>query len=278
MTPARVYPSVGAVQRAVVACERCRRLRSYCRQVARERKREFRDQTYWGRPVPGFGDRNARLLVVGLAPAAHGGNRTGRMFTGDSSGDWLYEALHRFGFASQPGSVARDDGLALDDCYVSAAVRCAPPGNRPSPSETAACRPYLAAEIALLARVEVVVTLGHFAHAAWLAASGWAARLAPGRRGPERRDAVVPSALVVVLRGRPFARLDDQAVLEHALDRAVERARAQANRPARALGDVLDDRVAVAVLAGEREQDVEDGRLEREEGLRFACGIIHPVE
>jgi len=182
LTPARPYPSVGAVQRAVVACERCRRLRRYCRKVARERKREFRDQSYWGRPVPGFGDENARLLVVGLAPAAHGGNRTGRMFTGDSSGDWLYEALHRFGFASQGASVARDDGLALEDCYVTAALRCAPPGNRPSPSETAACRPYLAAEIALLARIEVVVTLGHFAHAAWLAASGWATRLAAGRR------------------------------------------------------------------------------------------------
>ena len=182
MTPAHPYASVGAVQRAVGACERCRRLRRYCRDVARERKREFRDQTYWGRPVPGFGDERARLLVVGLAPAAHGGNRTGRMFTGDASGDWLYEALYRFGFASQAASVSRDDGLSLEDCYVTAAVRCAPPGNRPSPSETAACRPYLAAEIALLTRVEVVVALGHFAHHGWLAASGWAARLAAGRR------------------------------------------------------------------------------------------------
>jgi uracil-DNA glycosylase family 4 len=151
--------------------------------VARTKKRAFRDQAYWGRPVPGFGDGRARLLVVGLAPAAHGGNRTGRMFTGDASGDWLYEALHRFGFANQPHSLSRDDGLSLTDCYVSAAVRCAPPGNRPSPREAEACRPYLVAERALLRQVEVVVALGHFAHDAWLAASGWTGQL-PSRHRP----------------------------------------------------------------------------------------------
>jgi uracil-DNA glycosylase len=176
------YSTVSAVGRAVVACERCPRLRRHCLAVARDKRRAFREQVYWGRPLPGFGDARARLLIVGLAPAAHGGNRTGRMFTGDASGDWLFEALHRFGFASQPQSIARDDGLSLLDCYITAAVRCAPPGNRPSRRETEACRRFLVAEIALLARVEVVVALGHFAHDAWLAASGWARGLPAGRR------------------------------------------------------------------------------------------------
>ena len=149
--------SLDDVTRAVVGCERCPRLRAHCRQVAEVRKREFRDQPYWGRPVPGFGDRRARLLIVGLAPAAHGANRTGRMFTGDSSGDWLHEALHRAGFASQPHSVSRDDGLRLTDAWVTAAARCAPPGNRPTREELACCRPFLEAENALLTRVHVVL-------------------------------------------------------------------------------------------------------------------------
>jgi uracil-DNA glycosylase len=140
--------------------------------VAAQKKREFRDEDYWGKPVPGFGDPRARLLVVGLAPAAHGGNRTGRVFTGDSSGDWLYRALHAHGFASQPQSIARGDGLELVDCYVTAAGRCAPPDNRPTPGELASCRPYLEAEIELLDRVRVVVTLGRIALDAWLRASG----------------------------------------------------------------------------------------------------------
>lgn len=130
----------------------------------------YRDWTYWGRPLPGFGDPRARLLIVGLAPAAHGGNRTGRMFTGDRSGDWLFRALHRAGFASQPTSVARDDGLALTDCYVTAAVRCAPPGNRPVPGEFARCRPYLVRELALLPRLRAVVALGGSAMDAFLRA------------------------------------------------------------------------------------------------------------
>jgi uracil-DNA glycosylase family 4 len=142
----------------------------------------FRHEKYWGRPVPAFGDPAARLLIVGLAPAAHGANRTGRMFTGDSSGDWLYEALHRFGFASRPVAVSRDDGLALSDCFISAAARCAPPDNRPLPIELDHCRAYLEAELAALPRVKVIVTLGAIAHDAFLKAAGWWARLAPRDR------------------------------------------------------------------------------------------------
>ncbi|MDE3035231.1 MAG: uracil-DNA glycosylase, partial [Nitrospirota bacterium] len=126
--------------------------------------------TYWGRPIPGFGDANARLFVVGLAPAAHGGNRTGRVFTGDRSGDWLYDALHRFGFANQPESLHKGDGLALSDCYIAAAVRCAPPGNKPTPEEFDACRPYLLEELRLLTRLRVVVALGKIAFDQYLKA------------------------------------------------------------------------------------------------------------
>jgi uracil-DNA glycosylase family 4 len=179
-----VTVSLEAIARGVVACARCPRLRAHCAQVARERKREFRDWDYWGRPVPGFGDPRARLLVVGLAPAAHGGNRTGRMFTGDASGDWLYGALHRFGFARQARSVSRDDGQRLEDCFITAAARCAPPVNRPSRHELDACRPWLAAELALLGRVRVVVTLGRVGHEAYLRASRWWERLPPALRPP----------------------------------------------------------------------------------------------
>ena len=167
------FRSLQEVRRAIVSCERCARLRSYCRQIARDKKREFLEWEYWGRPVPGFGDPLARLWVVGLAPAAHGGNRTGRVFTGDSSGDWLYEALHRFGFASHPTSVSRDDGLELADCYVSAAARCAPPENKPTLREFANCRSYLEAEYRLLRRVQVVVILGRLALENLLKAAGY---------------------------------------------------------------------------------------------------------
>lgn len=164
-------PSLDEISRRVVACTRCPRLRAYCRRIAQEKKREFREWEYLGKPVPGFGDPGARLLVVGLAPAAHGANRTGRMFTGDSSGDWLYEALHRFGFASAPTSRSRDDGLTLADCYVTAAARCAPPANKPTAIELATCRPYLRAELAALDRVRVVLALGRIAHDAYLKAA-----------------------------------------------------------------------------------------------------------
>jgi len=171
-----------ALHRRVVACRRCPRLVAWREQVARERRRAFRDWTYWGRPVPGFGDARARLLIVGLAPAAHGANRTGRMFTGDQSGDWLYAALHAAGFASQGHARERDDGLVLRDCYVTASARCAPPANRPAAEELAACRPFLEREIALLSRVRVVLVLGHVAHQAWLRAAGWWTRLSPAER------------------------------------------------------------------------------------------------
>ena len=146
--------------RDVVACERCPRLRAWCREVAKVKVKRFQSEEYWGRPVPGWGDPAARLLVVGLAPAAHGGNRTGRIFTGDRSGDFLFAALHRAGFATQPTSVSRDDGQRLVDCYVAAAARCAPPANRPLPEEIGRCREYLAREWRLLGGVRAVLALG----------------------------------------------------------------------------------------------------------------------
>ncbi|MGH7752282.1 MAG: uracil-DNA glycosylase [Gemmatimonadales bacterium] len=170
-----------SLRETIVTCHRCPRLRAHCARVAREKKRQFRDQDYWGKPVPGFGDAHARVLIVGLAPAAHGANRTGRMFTGDSSGDWLYEALHRFDFASGPASVRRDDGLRLRDCYITAAARCAPPDNQPTSRELANCRPYLEAELGLLNKVRVVLTLGRVAFESYLRASGWWDRLGPAR-------------------------------------------------------------------------------------------------
>ncbi len=175
-------PSTAAIAKRIVACEKCERLREWCTRVAREKRPMYAHETYWGRPVPGFGDPRARLLIVGLAPAAHGANRTGRMFTGDSSGDWLYEALHRYGFASRPDSVSRHDGMRLTDCYVTAAVRCAPPGNKPVREEFDACRPYLEAEIRALTRVRVVLALGRIAHESWLRASGWWLRTTPRER------------------------------------------------------------------------------------------------
>jgi len=153
----------------ITRCRLCPRLVAHREQVAREKVARFRDWKYWARPVPGFGDPAARLLIVGLAPAAHGGNRTGRIFTGDESGNWLYAALHRAGFANQPTSVRRDDGLELRDAFVTAAARCAPPANRPTPVEVATCRRWLIAERALLADVRVVVALGKLAHDAVLA-------------------------------------------------------------------------------------------------------------
>jgi uracil-DNA glycosylase family 4 len=162
--------ALARLERRLTRCRRCPRLVAHRERVAREKVARFRDWTYWGRPVPGFGDPGARLVVVGLAPAAHGGNRTGRVFTGDESGNWLYAALHRAGFASQPTSVSRDDGLRLRDAWITAAARCVPPGNRPTPVELAACRPWLLGELHHLPRLRVVVALGRIAHDAVLAA------------------------------------------------------------------------------------------------------------
>jgi len=152
----------------IVRCERCARLRRYCEEVARVKRRAYRDHDYWGKPVPAFGDPKARLLILGLAPGAHGSNRTGRMFTGDRSGEYLYRALFETGFASQPESRAIGDGLKLKDAYITAAVRCAPPDNKPAPDEFKRCRPYLERELDLLKYVRVVVALGKLAADAYL--------------------------------------------------------------------------------------------------------------
>jgi uracil-DNA glycosylase family 4 len=151
-----------ALQGQITRCRRCPRLVEWREEVAREKRAAFRDEEYWGRPVPGFGDPEARVYVLGLAPAAHGGNRTGRVFTGDRSGDWLFSSLHRTGFANQPTSRYRGDGLRLDDLWVAAAVRCAPPANRPTPAERDTCLPYAGRELELIGP-RVIVCLGSFA-------------------------------------------------------------------------------------------------------------------
>jgi uracil-DNA glycosylase family 4 len=155
--------ALAELTREIVACRKCPRLVAWRELVAREKVARYRDETYWGRPVPGFGDPDARILVVGLAPAAHGGNRTGRVFTGDASGDFLFAAMHATGLANQPTGRRPDDGLALVAAYIAAAVRCAPPANKPTPEERATCQPYLVRELAILSRVRVLVALGAIA-------------------------------------------------------------------------------------------------------------------
>jgi uracil-DNA glycosylase family 4 len=156
--------SLEQVRSEIVSCRKCPRLVAWREQVAREKRAAFKQDEYWARPVPGFGDPSARLLIVGLAPAAHGGNRTGRIFTGDRSGDWLFGALYRAGFANQPTSVSREDGLRLMGAYVGACVRCAPPDNRPTLEERDTCLPYLGRELELLTEIRVIVCLGKFAY------------------------------------------------------------------------------------------------------------------
>jgi uracil-DNA glycosylase family 4 len=180
--PSTDAPDLDALTAQVVACRACPRLVGWRESIAAAKRAAFRHEEYWGRPVPGFGDPDARVLVVGLAPAAHGGNRTGRIFTGDRSGDFLFASLHRTGFANQPTSVARDDGLELRALYITAAVRCAPPANKPTPAERDECRPYLVREIELLPSVRVIVALGSFGYE-----SAWAALRAVGRPLPSRR-------------------------------------------------------------------------------------------
>ena len=159
------------LNRDIVACTKCARLAGYIREVGRKKRRMYMDWDYWARPIPSFGSGDARLLLLGLAPAAHGGNRTGRAFTGDRSGDWVYGTLHKYGFANQPTSSHCDDGLAVNDVLVSAAARCAPPANKPLPTELENCRPYLVRELQLLNELRVVVALGKIAFDAFLAAA-----------------------------------------------------------------------------------------------------------
>jgi uracil-DNA glycosylase family 4 len=177
--------TLGELDARLVDCRACPRLVAWREQVAREKRRAFADQTYWGRPVPGFGDPAARIMIVGLAPAAHGANRTGRMFTGDRSGDWLYAALHRAGLANQPTAISADDGLRLTDVFISAPVKCAPPANKPAPDERDACRPWLARELELLwPGLGALVVLGAFGWAAL-----WPTLRAAGVDAPARTPA-----------------------------------------------------------------------------------------
>ncbi len=156
------------LEQEITACRKCPRLVAWREEVARVKRRAFRDETYWGKPVPGFGDPDARVLVLGLAPGAHGSNRTGRMFTGDGSGNFLFPALFRAGFANQPTAVAQGDGMVLTDLFITAICRCAPPGNKPSPDETRNCRPWLEAELSLLDKLQGVVLLGKIAFDGWM--------------------------------------------------------------------------------------------------------------
>ncbi len=172
------------LQRHVIACARCPNLIAYCRQVAKEKRRMYRDCDYWGKPVPSFGDPRAELLILGLAPGAHGSNRTGRMFTGDRSGDFLYPSLYSAGFANQPTSRDRNDGLELCNCYITAALRCAPPKNKPSPEELRNCQPYLEVELGILTRVRAVLVLGRIAFDSYL-------RVLSQREGLPRRATLV---------------------------------------------------------------------------------------
>jgi uracil-DNA glycosylase family 4 len=193
--------SIAALERVVVRCRRCPRLVRWREEVAARPPRRYRGERYWARPLPGFGDPRARLLVVGLAPAAHGGNRTGRIFTGDRSGDWLYETLYAFGFSDRPRSLHRDDGLRLRDCYVTAAVRCAPPANKPTREEFENCRPYLLREWQLLARVRVVIALGKLAFDSFLSVYASAGGRLPRPRPRFAHGASFPLSERVTLLG-----------------------------------------------------------------------------
>jgi uracil-DNA glycosylase family 4 len=216
--------ALARLEARVVACRRCPRLVEWREQVAREKRAAYRDEEYWGRPIPGLGDPGARVYVLGLAPAAHGGNRTGRVFTGDRSGDWLFASMFRTGFANQPESTHRDDGLRLHDAWVAAAVRCAPPANKPLPSERDNCLPYAREELSLLPRVRVVVCLGGFA---WDAAL----RLEPAPVRPKPRfghgaEAALPSGRILLGTYHPSQQNTFTGRLtEPMLDEIFERAR-----------------------------------------------------
>lgn len=221
--------SLPLVTAEIVDCRRCPRLVAWREQVAREKRSSFAHEEYWGRPAPGFGDPGARLLVVGLAPAAHGANRTGRVFTGDRSGDWLFRSMHRAGFANQPTSVSRDDGLVLHGAYVAAAVRCAPPANKPTPEERDTCLPYLVREWALLPEVRVVVVLGAFAYQVVAGVTGLRGR----PRFGHGVEAVLPGGETLICSYHPSQQNTFTGTLtEPMLDAVFERARALAGPPA----------------------------------------------
>ena len=220
--------SLAALTREIIQCRACPRLVDWREHVAREKRAAFRGETYWGRPVPGFGDPAARLLIVGLAPAAHGGNRTGRVFTGDRSGDWLFGSLHRTGYANQPTSISADDGLRLHDAYVAAAVRCAPPANKPTPEERDRCLPYLVRELALLERVKVIVVLGAFAYEAlWRVLAQAGVELpAPRPRFGHGVEVATPRATVLCCFHPSQQNTFTGKLTEPMLDGVFERARA----------------------------------------------------
>jgi uracil-DNA glycosylase family 4 len=195
----RIMDSLPALTAEIEACRACPRLVAWREQVGREKRAAYADETYWARPIPGFGDPEASMLVVGLAPAAHGGNRTGRVFTGDRSGDWLFRSMWRAGVANQPRSVSRDDGLHLIGAYVAAVVRCAPPANKPTIDERDRCRPYLEREIALLPRLRVIVVLGAFAYENVAALLG----VRPRPRFGHGVEVVAPDGLVILCSFHP---------------------------------------------------------------------------
>lgn len=212
------------VGRDVVACTRCPRLVAYRAEVARIKKRAFRDWEYWGKPVPSFGDPHARLLVVGLAPAAHGANRTGRVFTGDRSGDFLFRAMHAAGFASQPTSRSRDDGLTLADARITAVIHCAPPANRPAPSEILNCREYLERELDLLGGVRVMVALGRIAFDQYLTilrARGLIGAKSGLPFAHDREHVIVPGRLVLISSYHPSQQNTSTGRLTDRMLRAV---------------------------------------------------------
>ena len=214
----------------ITSCRRCPRLVAWREQIAQQRRAAFADQVYWGRPVPGFGDPRATVAVVGLAPAAHGGNRTGRVFTGDRSGDWLFAALWRAGMANQPTSVSIDDGLELSGAYVLAAVRCAPPQNKPTPAERDECRPFLRRELGLLSQLRVLVALGQFAYQVLADDLG----LRPRPKFGHGVEAPLPDGRVVVCSYHPSQQNTFTGRLtEPMLDAVFERARELASAPGR---------------------------------------------